>query len=185
MDSKEIVDAKEMLYKFNLTSADNKTYRFDGKKIIKADKVGETGLTDTTTLFVDIYDGDEANVVSLATGVLKIAFRDFSKQLDTMEVINTESETEQIKWKAKFGKFFASTLWHTYSGFSECNYLDPNAPPRKKRPLRLGNAVPVMYKVFTNDNVSISNYIKFLGCLFLKYHYLPLYIRDFPESSVR
>ena len=159
MASTEIVDAKEMLYKFKLISAENETYRFDGKKIIKADKVGETGLTDTTTLFVDIYDGDEANVVSLATGVLKIAFRDFSKQLDTMEIINTESQMEKIKWKGKFGKFFASTLWHTYSGFSECTYLDPNAPPRKKRPLRLGNVIPVMYKVFTKDNVSFITFL--------------------------
>ena len=153
VESTSIVDAKEMLYKFILTSEENQQYRFFGKKIIKADKIGETGLSDTTTLFIEIFQGIEDSGPLIASGVLKIGFRDFSKQLDIMEILNTESKLEKMKWKVKFGKFFANVLWNTYSGIAECKYLDPNAPPRKKRPLKLGAAYPEVYKVTTDDNV--------------------------------
>ena len=155
MDSKTVINAKEMLYKFLLASAEGKQYRFFGKKIIKADKVGETGLTDTTTLFVDIFDGHNEGGPIVASGVLKIGAKDFKNQLDSMEVINTDSTLVQIKWVAKFCNFFAKTIWRVYSGLAECTYLDPDSPPRMKRPLRLGNATPVIYKVLTEDNVSM------------------------------
>ena len=156
MVSATVVDAKEMCYTFKLMSAEHKRYRFVGTKIIKADKIGETGLTDTTTLFVDIFDGydDDGHVV--ASGVMKVGLKDFSNQLGSMEIINIDSSMEKLKWKAKFGKFFADTIWHVYSGVSECKYLDPDSPPRKKRPLNLGNATPDVYKVVTGDNVSMN-----------------------------
>ena len=161
VDSETIVDAKEMWYKFKLISAEGEHYRFVGKKTVKADKIGETGLSDTTTLYVDIFSGHEDDGYLVANGIMKIGLKDFSNQLNSMEVLNTQSSMEQLKWKAKFGKFFADTIWHVYSGLSECKYLDPNSPPRKKRPLRLGNTTPVVYKVITGDNVStrISIYI--------------------------
>lgn len=147
-----------MIYKFTLISSDNHRYRFFGKKIIKADRFGETGLTDTTTLFVEIFSDDNESSQIIASGVLKIGFKDFSQQLSSMEVINTESDLVRLEWTSKFGKFFAETLWHVYSGLAECKYLDPRSPPRKKRPLRLGNAVPIMYKVLTEDDVSLLFY---------------------------
>ena len=154
VDSETIIDAKEMSYKFELLSAEHNRYRFVGKKTIKADKVGETGLTDTTTMFVDIFDKNDDEGRLLASGIMKIGLKDFSNQLNSMEIINTNSSMEQLKWKAKFGKFFADTIWHVYSGLSECKYLDPDSPPRKKRPLKLGNATPIVYKVMTGDDVS-------------------------------
>ena len=166
MESSAVVDAKEMCYAFKLMSAEHKRYRFVGRKIIKADKIGETGLTDTTTLFVDIFDGydDDGHVV--ASGVMKVGLKDFSNQLGSMEIINIDSSMEKLKWKAKFGKFFADTIWHVYSGVAECKYLDPDSPPRIKRPLNLGNVIPVLHKVVTGDNVSMNLYLQLL----IKWH---------------
>lgn len=143
-----------MWYKCVLVSRDNKRYRLSGKKVIKSDRIGETGVSDTTTLFVDILEGEEENGMLIASGIMKISLADFAAQLNTLDVINTSSQLEQLKWTAKFGKFFADTIWHVYSGLADCNYLDPSSPPRKKRPLRLRNATPIVYKVLTGDNVS-------------------------------
>ena len=174
--SETIIDAKEMIYSFVLTSTSNEAYTFLGKKIIKAEQFGETGLTDCTTLFTNIYKGTEDAKTILATGVIKISFSDFSKQLQTLEVINTESAMEKIKWTTKFGKFFASSIWSTYSGFAECKYLDPNAPPRKRRLLRTGGVVPVTYKVITEDKVSFliiernSTYLFFVIIILMSFY---------------
>eukprot|EP00794_Sanderia_malayensis_P000596 gene596-1257_t len=154
-DSKEIVEAKEMTYQFILTSSEDKTYYFYGRKIIKNDKFAETGLTDTTILFVNIHEGSSLSGSLLAKGELKIAFKDFYHQLRTLEIMNTNSEVEKLKWTAKFGKFFADTIWDTYSGISKKKDFDPNAPQRVKRPLKTNGVVPVICRVFTEDNVEL------------------------------
>ena len=89
MNSETIIDAKEMLYKFELISFEHKRYRFFGKKTIKADKIGETGLTDTTTMSADIFDESDYEGRLLASGSMKIGLKDFSDQLNSMEIINT------------------------------------------------------------------------------------------------
>ncbi len=142
-----------MLYRFTLTSSTNESYYFFGKKIIKADHVGETGLVDTTTLFVDIKNSPDDSS-ALATGILKISFKDFSRQLQTIEIINTKSDVEKLKWQAQFGNFFAKTLWQVYGSVTHCKIFDQTAPPRKKRTLNTNGITPEIHKVVTEDKVS-------------------------------
>ncbi len=69
---------------------------------------------------------------------MKIAPADFAKQMTTMQVTNTDSVVERLKGTARFGQFFGKTLFETYGGvFSRQTVFNPDAPPRKKRPLRV------------------------------------------------
>ena len=151
-ESTEIIDAREMIYDMVLTSKEGKIYYFYGKKIIKDDEFFETGLEDTTTLFTKIYEGSNSNGLLLAKGVLKIKFFDFMKQLNTVEIINTDSTMEKLKWQAKFGNFFMKELWDTYSFLSPSYKFDPDAPPRKKRELNI-KIMPKNYRCVTEDKV--------------------------------
>ena len=144
-----------MIYDMVLTSEEGENYYFYGRKIVKDDQLFETGLEDTTTLFTKIYDGDNNNGSLLAEGILKIKFFDFMKQLKTLEIINTESTMEKLKWKAKFGEFFMKELWDTYSFISPSCKFDPDAPPRKKRELNI-KIVPKIYRCITEDKVGLQ-----------------------------
>ena len=150
--SEEIVDAKEMLYNMSLSSVEGVDYYFHGQKVIKDDEFGETGLKDTTTLFTKIYKGENDQGRILAEGVLKMKPSDFYKQLKTIEIINTESTMEKLKWKTKFSNFFAKELWDTYSGISNNPKFDPDAPPRERRELKL-DIIPEVHKCITEDKV--------------------------------
>ena len=80
-DSKEQIDGKEMIYLMVLNSEEGEQYYFYGIKYIHLDSVGETGLYDTTTLFVTIYKGQDDSGEQVAKGELKMKFTDFAKQL--------------------------------------------------------------------------------------------------------
>ena len=72
----------------------------------------------------------------------------------TMQVTNTDSREQEAEALARFGEFFAGILFDTYgSMFTKPHVFDPEAPPRDKRPLRLG-AVAV-YFTDTSDGVRI------------------------------
>ena len=150
--SKDHHDTKEMTYSFVLTSSKNEQYHFEGKKYIKSRGFFDTGLEDTTTLFVKIFDAEKRNIV--AEGVLKIHLDDFLQQLQTIEITNTNSGILKAKWLGKFGKFFAGTLFKTYCPLSK--FIDTTTFPsnRKRRELKLNGVTPKMYNITTEDNVS-------------------------------
>lgn len=153
-ESRDRIDTKEMVYKMLLTDDNRKSYAFYGVKYIHKDHFGETGLQDTTRLFVDIYKGKTMKGQVMGKAELYIELPNFAKQLSTLEVTNTKSRVEKIKWTAKFGMFFARSLWDTYGPLStKPSTLDPDAPPRKKRPLCVKGLTPVVYKCVTDDKV--------------------------------
>ena len=151
--SKDQVDTKEMVYKMTLTGDGGKRFSFEGVKYIHKDHFGETGLKDTTTLFVKVYQFGKKE--PSGTGTLYITAPNFAKQLATMEITNTDSRREKLQWMARFGAFFARTIWDVYGPVSSCDkYFNPDAPPRKKRPLKLRGCIPEVYHCTTEDNVS-------------------------------
>ena len=152
--SKDRVDTKEMVYKMTLTGDGGRRYSFDGVKYIHKDHFGETGLKDTTTLFVKIFQLDKKELLGKAT--LYITAPNFAKQLETMEIINTNSKSEKLKWMARFGAFFSKTLWDVYGPVSRDKYFNPDAPPRKKRPLKLNGCIPKVYSCTTEDKVNLK-----------------------------
>ena len=156
--SEDRVDTKEMVYKMTLTGDGERRYSFDGVKYIHKDHFGETGLKDTTTLFVKIFQldkkDDKPDDEPLGNATLYITALNFARQLETMEIINTHSKLERLKWMARFGAFFSKTLWHVYGPVSSDTYFNPDAPPRKKRPLKLNGCIPKVYNCTTEDKVN-------------------------------
>ena len=131
--SEDRVKETNFIYTMVLRSEDNKQYFFHGHKELRSDGFTEIGIRDSTTLFVKIYEGENEKGNLIGEGTLSTKLSDFVKQLRTITVTNTESSIERMKWKFAFGKFFASSLWHTYSSLSSGSLLDNNAPPREKR----------------------------------------------------
>ena len=93
-----------MIYKMTLTGDFGRTFFFDGVKYVHKDHFGETGLKDTTTLFVTIFQHNKTEPLGKAT--LYITAPNFARQLATMEITNTNSKLEKLKWVARFSEFF-------------------------------------------------------------------------------
>jgi cholesterol oxidase len=71
-----------------------------------------------------------------------------------MQVTNATSLEERLQGTARFGRFFGDVLWQTYGGiFARQTAFNPDAPPRKKRPLRVG--APELHPFETEDKVSL------------------------------
>lgn len=156
--STEHIDTKEMIYKLVLTGDGGKQYFFEGIKYVHKDHFGETGLKDTTTLFVKVYPRDENAKEPLGQATLYITLPNFVKQLATIEITNTRSEREKLHWMSQFGCFFSKTLWNVYGPTSSRDkYYNPDAPPRKTRPLRLNSCTPEMYNCTTEDKVKVHD----------------------------
>jgi cholesterol oxidase len=104
---------KLMKYRMKLNTYEGPSYYFYGFKEIKDDK-GFDLWSDTTTLFISIFDGPDEQSPVLGKGILKIAVTDFVKQLKTMKALHTEGAKESLGAVAKFGKLFAGEVWETY-----------------------------------------------------------------------
>jgi cholesterol oxidase len=104
---------KLMKYRMNLNTYEGGTFYFYGFKEIKDDK-GFDLWSDTTTLFITVFDGSNDQSPVKGKGILKIAMGDFIKQLQTMKAIHADNTKESISSVSKFGKLFAGEVWETY-----------------------------------------------------------------------
>ena len=153
VESKDNVDTRNMRYRMKMTAEDGKVYYFTGFKVIRADS-GLDIWSDTTTLYITVYDGDSAESPVLGKGVLKIQPLDFMRQLTTMQAKNAENTGQRLEAIARFGKFFAGVLFDVYGGiFAKPNVFNPDAPPRKLRPLRVD--APEVHFFNTSDGVQL------------------------------
>lgn len=149
----EQIGTRQMKYRMKMTSEEGRAYCFDGFKVIRDDP-GSDLWSDTTTLYITVYDGDSGDSPVFGKGILKIAPEDFMRQMTTVQVTNADNLTERLKAIARFGSFFGGALFETYGGvFAKPNVFDPDAPPRKKRPLRVG--VPQVHFFNTSDDVQL------------------------------
>jgi cholesterol oxidase len=104
---------KRMKYGMKLNTYEGSSYFFYGFKEIKDDK-GFDMWSDTTTLFITVYEGADDNGSVKGKGILKIAIGDFIKQLQTMKSIHADDTKESINAISKFGKLFAGEVWEAY-----------------------------------------------------------------------
>ena len=145
-----------MTYKMRLTSQEGDDYYFDGVKTIQKDSWHEIGLHDTTTMKVDLYEGVDESGRKIGSGVYHMHFIDFMHQLGTIEITDASSEIERLKWKAKFGEFFAATMWKIYGPCAPIDKLshhdDPKKQPRERRPLNMNDVVREVHGVTANTN---------------------------------
>ena len=109
----DLTNARKMLYRMRMTTREGRVYFFEGFKSIHDDP-GFDMWSDTTTLYITIYDGDSAASPMVGKGVLKIETADFARQMTTMQANNARNIKEGLRAKAKFGRFFAGQLWKTY-----------------------------------------------------------------------
>lgn len=146
-------DTRRMKYRMMLTADDGRTFFFTGFKIVT-----ERSITnmwhDTTTLYITVYEGKDESGKVLGRGVLKIAPEDFMHQLTTMDVFNAKDAAERLKLSLEFGKYFAGVLFEYYGGIlAPLQFVDTNAPPRKRRPLRA--PAPHLFGFKTPDGVDL------------------------------
>lgn len=146
------VETREMLYGLDLTAVDGRQYRFEGFKRVH-DDAGIDSWSDTTTLYVTIYEGLDTRDTIIARGVLHIAPSDLIKQLRTLSATHTDGLTDTAGSLAKFGALFAGSAFDVYGKGLGREYLfDPDVQ-REHRPLKVGQ--PEVYPVQTEDGVTI------------------------------
>jgi len=149
----ENVNTRLMTYDMKLEADDGRSFNFSGFKRVHDDP-GFDLWADTTTLFITVREGAAENGPQLGKGVLRILVKDFAKQLTTMQALNAPSLTAKLAATARFGQFFAGSLFDTFGGiFARDSVFDPDAPPRQKRPLRA--PVPEIHAVHTADAVTL------------------------------
>jgi cholesterol oxidase len=155
IDDPTNIHTRNMRYRMKLTSDEGKSWYFEGFKIVKDGPL--TNLWhDTTTLYITLYSAEpdpfkgwtaETVPVSggrigkgnaVGQGLLKIPVADFARQLTTMQVRNVTGLAQRAEAEARFGRFFAGTLYDTYGGvFARPAFFNPDAPRRQKRTLRV------------------------------------------------
>ncbi len=149
----QAVESRFMTYNMRLATEEGRDLYFSGYKRVDTSSVLEA-WPQTTTLYITVHEGGDDSGPVVAKGILHIKPTDFLKQMTTMTVTNAPSETAKLKALAEFGEFFAGVMWKAYGGvFSEQAYFDPDAPPRKRRPLRLG--APEVHPFATGDGVNL------------------------------
>jgi len=147
------VDTHNMRYRMKMVAQDGHVFYFDGFKQTHPDSVLQSWPA-TSTLYITIYDGQSAAAPIVGKGILHIAPEDFAKQLTTMKIINAGSVTERLQAGAKFARFFMGPLFDTYADvFVRPTVFDADAPPRERRPLRVGAPQVAFFK--TSDGVTL------------------------------
>jgi cholesterol oxidase len=107
------VETKRMQYKMRFSSVEGKTFYFYGFKVIHDDP-GVDSWSDTTTLYITVYEGENDQGRVLGKGILRIPIASFMRQLTTMQVTNAKGLTERWQAMLKFGRFFGGQLVDTY-----------------------------------------------------------------------
>lgn len=102
-----------MRYQMRLTDTNGRAYFFEGHKTIH-DDTGFDLWKDTTTLFITVYNGENATATVLGKGMLHIEPADFKKQLTSVKVLNTSKLSDRLATQAKFLKFFVGNLFEVY-----------------------------------------------------------------------
>lgn len=153
-DDPERGETTNMIYAMTLVEAgagaEGRRHRLRGVKYVHDDR-GPDLWADTTTLFVEIHDESD---VLVARGVLRISLPDFAKQVRTILVTGTSSALERARAQVRFGRFFLGSLFDSYAGlFARRSVFDPDAPPRERRPLRVGP--PEIHYFRTSDGVQL------------------------------
>lgn len=104
---------KNMKYRMKLTAETGDLFYFYGYKVLR-DDFGPDMWSDTTTLYISVWRGEDDTGELLGKGILKIRPEDFMKQLATMKAINAGSVGDALKATARFGAFFTRVLHRTY-----------------------------------------------------------------------
>jgi cholesterol oxidase len=154
----ERADGRQMRYRMTLATEEGRRYWFSGFKTIN-DNQGLDLWRDTTTLYVTVHEGSDDAGPVVAKGIANISPKDFTIQLGTIKVPGAQNARQRLEATTRFGQFFSGALFDVYGGVADgLDCLNPDAPPRKKRPLRV--AAPEIHAFTTADGVQLrlTNY---------------------------
>ncbi|OUM02561.1 alpha/beta fold hydrolase [Variovorax sp. JS1663] len=142
--------------------------RFKGHKVLHQ-RAGSSPWTDTTTLFVRVHDMDGAERPVVAQGILTLDLEDLMWQASSIRLeppANLLGAVEQqvpaardainAVYLAKFGGFFATTLFRAYGGLLADlnNFPALDLPQLQRRALRA--PAPVAHGVDVGDGFRIK-----------------------------
>lgn len=149
-----VPESRLMLYQFKMHDVAGREYFVGGFKVIQNASIVDV-WRDTTTLYMTVYDGQDWTAPVLGCGILRIAPVDFLKELTTFRVPTARNLVDQVLGVAKYGKFFAGTLYEHYGGLlTGPHYFEPeDEGPRPQR--KLSAPSPVVYPLVTGDNVKL------------------------------
>jgi choline dehydrogenase-like flavoprotein len=145
---------RKMVYEMPMATVDGRRYFLSGFKTIHDDP-GPDMWADTTTLFITVHEGDDAEGTVIAKGIVTIHIKDFKRQMASMKVLNTSDRCEQLRALSQFGQFFSGVLHEIYGGiFARSSVFNPDAPPRERRALRCGD--PEIHVFEASDGVRLK-----------------------------
>ena len=145
------VHAKRMEYEMTLDGGPAGPLFFTGFKQIHDDP-GADIWGDTSTLYTTIFASDRTTVK--ARGIQHILIPDFAKQLTTFEITGAANPLDALVGLAGFGMLFAGALYDVYGTvFARPTELNRDAPPRKRRPLKMD--APEVHSFAASDNVGL------------------------------
>jgi cholesterol oxidase len=112
----EQVDTDWMCYRMLLRSRTDppRSFLLEGHKVIRTGSI-LSAWKHTTTLYVTVQEGDEADSPSVALGVMHIGLPDTYRLLAHAQVLNVD-EHEQVKYIAQFAAMFVRSIWPFYAG---------------------------------------------------------------------
>jgi cholesterol oxidase len=114
VDALEGGGARRMHYRMQLADRKGKIYAFEGFKDIRDDR-GLDLWSDTTTLYITLYDGPSNGHPVYGQGILVIKPRDFLDQLRTTQVVRAASRAQGLRFLAAFFGLFLGKLADTYA----------------------------------------------------------------------
>lgn len=153
VENPDEIGTLNMVYRMVLTGDGDTRYFFHGYKIVR-DDTGPDLWSDTTTLYITVYEGTDDTGAVVGKGILHITPGDFAKQLTTMKAVHAPSKLAGLKALARFGALFAGDLVSTYANIlAPSRVLHPHAEPRKRRSLRA--PIPDVHGFLTDDGVAL------------------------------
>ena len=148
-------ETRQMRYAMPMTAQDGQTWFLEGFKDVHDARQADA-WADLTTLFVTIRRGGDASSPVWGKGILHILPADMARQMTTLNVTGAANYWERLDATARFGLFFGGTVFDTYGGIvAPLSRFDPAAPPRKKRPLKVGALVPEVRFIHTPDGARL------------------------------
>lgn len=121
--------ALQMHYSMRLTTEAGRNYYCKGLKEVFHDKMFDM-WSDTTTLFLTLYDGADDTAAVLGRGILTISPADLARQLTTMHALNAPSKAAALAAVERFGTLFAGGLFHVYASLiPKHRSTEPTASP--------------------------------------------------------
>jgi cholesterol oxidase len=143
---------RHMRYDLPLAAVSGERFHLLGFKVLAPGDVGEAWGA-ASTLYATLRSEVPQDRI-LGYGVLRIAPSDFARQLTTIQVLGPVGHFERLRIEADFCTAFAGSLARDYgSAIHRTTSFNPNAPPRRHRPLDV--PAPRIYEYRTADGVAL------------------------------